>query len=103
MNAAEARQYPRHALQAEVEFPGGAGAPHAVLTDISRSGMFIRTEAPLWVGASFTARVRVEPPLLLDCVVRRVLPGRGMGVAFQALSDQAAGGLQRLLATLPGA
>ena len=50
--------------------------------DISAEGMRIEIADPLWVGAGFSAVLALEPPLRMECVVRRVEPGRGMGVSL---------------------
>jgi len=43
--------------------------------------MFVELPDPLWVGASFSAQLMVWKPLRVDCLVRWVDPGRGMGVS----------------------
>jgi hypothetical protein len=43
--------------------------------------MFIEAVDPLWVGAGFTARLTLDRPVKLDCFVKRVEPGHGMGVS----------------------
>ena len=54
----------------------------AEVCDLSREGMFLRIPQPLWVGATFSARLALDEAIELDCVVRRVIPGHGMGVEF---------------------
>lgn len=48
--------------------------------DLSASGMFIESPDPLWIGAGFAARLSLDPPIRVDCSVRRIEPGHGMGV-----------------------
>jgi hypothetical protein len=52
------------------------------VTDISREGMFIEFADPLPEGTRMAVRLALNRPLRLDCVVRRVVPGRGVGVTF---------------------
>jgi hypothetical protein len=82
----ERRRNPRYACSSELEIEWGSEILRASVTDISVSGMFIRTSDPLWMRAEFSARIPFSQPLVLDCVVRRIEPGRGMGVEFQDLA-----------------
>jgi hypothetical protein len=50
--------------------------------------MFIESADPLWVGAGFTARIDLDQPIQLDCFVKRVEPGYGMGVAVTVAESQ---------------
>ena len=88
MNLPERRKHPRYPLQADVELQWGFETLPALATDISLGGMFIATNNPLWLGASFTARLVLGEPLSLNCTVRRVLPGKGMGVLFVEITDE---------------
>ncbi len=97
MTQTERRRFPRYPFQSDVEVQWGAEALPALVTDISMGGMFIATNNPLWVGAAFTARVALGEPLILNCVVRRVLPGKGMGVLFVDLADEARARLEKLV------
>jgi hypothetical protein len=83
----ERRKHPRYPFQSDVEVQWGFEVLAALITDISAGGMFIATNNPLWVGATFTARLLLGEPMNIHCVVRRVLPGKGMGVLFQDLDD----------------
>jgi hypothetical protein len=56
--------------------------------DISAGGMFIESEDVLWVGAGFRARMSAERALWLECSVKRVEPGHGMGVTVAVPEDQ---------------
>ena len=72
--------------------------------NVSSSGMYIELPDPLWIGAEFAARIVLKEPLVVDCHVKRVEPGQGMGVTvvppgeesrrryFQFLQDLAGGG-----------
>jgi hypothetical protein len=52
------------------------------VSDISAEGMFVEMSNPLWIGAAFFAQLMAEKLILLDCVVRWVEPGRGMGLSI---------------------
>jgi len=95
----ERRQAPRFPYQAPVEIEWGSARLRARTRDISASGMFLESEDVLWVGAGFRARLAVERPVYLECSVKRVEPGRGMGVTV-ALQDEQSRHFQALLAKL---
>ena len=50
--------------------------------------MFIESVDPLWVGAGFTANLQLEQPVKVTCFVKRVEPGRGMGVSVSLPDEQ---------------
>lgn len=84
----ERRRFARVSVQAPLEIEWGSETLHASVEDISLGGMFISTPNPLWVGARFASRLLLTHPMDLDCVVRRVVPGRGMGVEFERVSPE---------------
>ena len=100
MRASERRKYPRYGFQSDAELVEGQEARRAFITDISMAGMFVVTDAPLLVGASCTVRLLLSPPLVLDCVVRRVWPGKGMGLEFAKPSEAARARLEKLITSL---
>jgi hypothetical protein len=57
------------------------------VVDISRGGMFIEMDAPFRVNAMFIAYLALNVPLQLNCRVRRVVPGRGIGVSLTVPCD----------------
>src|ERR1700730_7937237 len=77
----ERRWAPRYSFRAELEIEWGSAVLRASTRDISSNGMFIEAVDPLWIGAGFTARLNLQRPLKLDCSVKRIEPGCGMGVA----------------------
>lgn len=95
------RRDPRHVVLAPVEIEWGSRTLSAQVTDISLSGMFLEMNNPLWVNAMFTAVVHFPEPLRVDCVVRRVVPGVGMGVQFLRLSPEVQARLMVILQSLP--
>jgi len=52
------------------------------VVDVSRSGLFIQMDEPLARGVRFTAYLALNVPLLLNCEVKRIVPGLGVGVAI---------------------
>ncbi|HET9995829.1 MAG TPA: PilZ domain-containing protein [Candidatus Acidoferrum sp.] len=82
----ERRWAPRYSFRADLEIEWGSAVLRASTRDISSNGMFIEAVDPLWIGAGFTARLNLQKPLTLDCSVKRIEPGRGMGVSV-ALSE----------------
>ena len=100
MRILERRKYPRYGFQSDVELLIGSDVQAAFITDLSMGGMFIATTTPLHVGTACTARILLDPPLLLSCVVRRVIPGRGMGVSFEGLATPARARLEKVLVSL---
>ena len=97
------RRAPRFPYQAHLEIEWGSARLKARTRDISAGGMFIESEDVLWVGAGFRARFGAERPLWLDCSVKRVEPGRGMGVAISLPEEQSQRHFQDLLAKLAAA
>src|SRR2546426_12787758 len=72
----------RYPFGAVLEMEWGSAVLLGSVIDISAEGMRIEIADPLWVGARFSAVLALEPPLRMECVVRRVEPGRGMGVSL---------------------
>ncbi len=62
--------------------------------------MYLESEDVLWVGAGFRARLVAERALWLDCSVKRVEPGRGMGVTFAITENQSQQHFEDLLSKL---
>lgn len=96
----ERRRAPRYPYQASLEIEWGSARLKARTRDISVSGMFIESEDVLWVGAGFRARLVTERPVWLECSVKRVEPGLGMGVTVAHPENQSIEHYQELLATL---
>ncbi len=98
----ERRHSPRYFFHAELELEWGSTILSGRVCDISVSGMFIETSDPLWVGAGFAAQLRLEPPVRVECSVRRVEPGRGMGVTFATPEPEGKARVVSLLGSLAG-
>lgn len=96
----ERRLSRRCPFDAPLEIDWGSSTLSARVREISVSGMFVHIEQPLWVGARFEARLGVQPPLLLQCVVRRVAPGQGMGITIEVPEPQNMERLEALVESL---
>lgn len=96
----ERRRAPRYRYRAMLEIEWGSARLRARTRDISEGGMFIEADDVLWVGAGFRARLAVDHPMWLECSVKRVEPGLGMGVTVQLREDQSQRHYRELLAKL---
>ena len=96
----EPRRAPRFAFRADLEIEWGSALLRGSTRDISSNGMFIESSDPLWVGAGFTAHLALERPVKLECSVKRIEPGRGMGVSVTVREEQHEKRYQDLLASL---
>jgi len=96
----ERRRSPRYPYQASLEIEWGSARLKARTRDISVGGMFIESEDVLWVGAGFRAQLVTDQPVWLECSVKRVEPGLGMGVAIALPEDQSTHPYQEILAKL---
>jgi hypothetical protein len=94
------RRAPRYPYQACLEIEWGFARLKARTRDISVGGMFIESEDVLWVGAGFRAQLVTDRPVWLECSVKRVEPGLGMGVAIALPEDPTTHPYQEILATL---
>jgi hypothetical protein len=99
-SSSDRRRAPRYQFQAVLEIEWGSARLRARTRDISAEGMFIEAEDVLWVGAGFRARLATESPFCLECSVKRVEPGRGMGVTVELREDHSQQHYQNLLAKL---
>lgn len=84
-----------------LEIEWGFSTLSAPVQDIGPRGLFVELVPPLWLGATFSGRLMLDPPVRLDCTVRRVEPGRGFAVTFSPSDTDGEVQLRKLLATLP--
>src|ERR1700757_1894517 len=84
----ERRGAARYAVCANLEIEWGSAVLRASTRDISSNGMFIESSDPLWIGAGFTASLQLDRPVKVVCSVKRVEPGRGMGVSVSFPEQQ---------------
>ncbi len=96
----ERRWAPRYTFRAGLEIEWGSAVLRGSTRDISASGMFIEAADPLWVGAGFTARMDLARPVKLDCFVKRIEPGRGMGVSVAVSESESQKLYEDLLSSL---
>jgi hypothetical protein len=96
----ERRWAPRYSFRADLEIEWGSAVLRASTRDISSNGMFIESADPLWIGAGFTAHLVLERPVKVDCSVKRIEPGLGMGVSVTPSEGQHEQRYQDLLASL---
>jgi hypothetical protein len=83
------RVAPRYSYDANLEIEWGSATLPGRVREISSGGMFIEMQDPLWLGARFAATWSLEDPLQIECEVRRVEPGRGIGVCY-TIADSSA-------------
>jgi len=84
----ERRWAPRYSFRAGLEIEWGSAVLRASTRDVSASGMFIESADPLWIGAGFSANLQLDQPVRVDCRVRRIEPGLGMGVSVSLPQEQ---------------
>ena len=96
----ERRWAPRYSFRADLEIEWGSAVLRANTRDISANGMFIEAPDPLWIGAGFTARLNLQKPLTVDCSVKRIEPGHGMGVSVALAESESQKIYQELLSAL---
>ena len=75
----------------------GKNMKNSRVRNIGREGALIEMTSPLSIGTAFTAQLAFKPSVLIKCVVRRVEPGRGIGVSIIAPGAE---GRKRLAAFL---
>ncbi|MBZ5699424.1 MAG: PilZ domain-containing protein [Acidobacteriia bacterium] len=97
----ERREFHRRKLQEVLEIEWGSSTLTGIVRDISPQGLFVELMPPLWLGATFSARLMLNPILPLNCTVRRVEPGKGNAVTFDLPEESGMEQLKMLLATLP--
>lgn len=98
----ERRWAPRYRFHADLEIEWGSTVLRARTRDISSSGMFIESADPLWIGAGFSAQLTLDKPVKLNCSVKRIEPGQGMGVSIAPAEEHHQEALQALINHLSG-
>jgi hypothetical protein len=76
------REFARYQFQVKAEILWASRRVWGNVTDISRGGLFIEMANAPCIGAHFTVQLALNEPLRLNCVVRRVVPNLGVGVAL---------------------
>jgi hypothetical protein len=84
-NRREAVRYNFH-VDAKIVWSGGTRWGH--VTNISRTGIFIRTNDLPDIGVCFSVYLALDAPLRLDCIVRRIVPRRGIGATLSVPCEE---------------
>jgi hypothetical protein len=84
----ERRKSPRYKFEGAIAINWGGTVLNGRVRGIESRGMFVEISNPLWIGATFYSQLMAEIPIILDCVVRWVEPGRGMGVSFVSPGEE---------------
>jgi hypothetical protein len=94
------RRAPRYPFRADLEIEWGSAVLRGNTRDVSANGMFIEVPDTLWVGAGFTARLSLTRTVKLHCLVKRIEPGRGMGVTVAVPETESLKLYQHLVSSL---
>ena len=96
----ERRGYDRSRLIVDVFFDGKDVTGVASTKDISPGGLYMNTQAEIPEGALLLVRIPFPPDaqVVANAVVVYSNPGRGVGLRFQGLSDEAKAVLEREVA-----
>jgi hypothetical protein len=97
----ERRHGQRRKFRGNIEIEWGSTVLNANVRDIGPQGLFVELIPPLWIGATFHARLMLNPVLVLDCTVARVEPAGGIAVTFKVFADSGKSQLESLLQSLP--
>jgi PilZ domain len=97
------RSFNRRLFRETLEIEWGSRTLTGTVRDIGPRGLFVELEMPLWMGATFLARLMLHPVIPMNCTVRRIEPRVGIGVTFDLLHDTNQARLDLLLTQLPEA
>jgi hypothetical protein len=97
----ERRRWQRKKFRANMEMEWGSALLAGIVRDIGPQGLFVEMTQPLWVGATFRARLRLDSDLWLNCTLVRVEPGSGIAVLFEVPDETGKAQVEMLLANLP--
>jgi hypothetical protein len=100
VNPVDRRRSLRFPCHFGIAIEWGAAVLQGAVKEISAAGMFVELEAPLWIGARFAARLGLDQPVDVDCVVCRVEPRRGMALTFEAAQESGRAAVTSLLERL---
>lgn len=86
----ERRQYDRARLLVDVHFDGGDATGVASTQDISLGGLYMTTQTEIPVGETLALRIPLGGKyVVIKADVVYSNPGRGVGVRFHRLPDEA--------------
>ena len=78
------RQFERFQFEVNAEVTWQSRRMWGRITDLSKSGLFIEMAGAPEPGQHFSVSLALNVPLKLNCTVRRVVPGLGIGVSLSA-------------------
>ena len=96
----ERRASARYEFSAEIEIEWCGKKIWGRVRNVSRHGMFIELPDVPVVNAAFPASLALNQPLRMECVVRRVVPGHGLGVTVSIPGKEARRRYEALLVAL---
>ena len=96
----ERRKSLRYKFEGAIAINWGGTVLSGRVHEIDSQGMFVEISNPLWICATFYSQLMAENPNLLDCVVRWVEPGRGMGISVVAPREEGRKRFAALIDTL---
>lgn len=82
------RSSPRYQFYVEAEIVWRSETRWGRVSNISRGGMFVEIADPPSLGAYFPAYLALDQPLRVDCLVRRVVPRRGVAVSMTVPEEE---------------
>ena len=85
---AERRISVRYQFSADIEIEWCSKKIWGHVVNVSRSGMFIELPNMPVLNAMFSAKLALNQPLQLECVVRRIVPRYGIGVTIAIRGEQ---------------
>jgi hypothetical protein len=93
------REFARYHFQVPAEIGWQSRKIWGRVTEVSRGGLFIEMDEPPCLGAHFVAQLALNVPLKINCIVRRAVAGRGIGVEIN-VPEQSRKRFQALLLAL---
>ena len=93
------RRSPRYTVDLAIEIEWGSARMPGRIRDLSLNGMHVELSDALWVGAQFSAKVLLEPPIAVDCTVRRAQRG-AMGLMFTPANEEARTRVEAFISSL---
>jgi hypothetical protein len=87
----------RFRFRSWIKIQSDSATLEASVNGISANGLFIETVSPLCVGATFSAKLMIDPPLQMYCTVTRIDPSRGMAVRIAFVTKELEDRFTRLI------
>src|ERR1700683_550138 len=78
----ERRLLPRYRFYLDVEIAWQTKLLRGRACDFSEEGMFIELRDRVCLSTCFSGRLALDAPLHVECVVRRIVRGKGVGVSI---------------------